>query len=142
MHAGNARATFYTCGPAAFMSAVEHALAEAGIAAVRLRSERFAGEAPTVSTTASAGTFRIVFARSQIEADVAPGVAIIEVARACGVDIPTSCEQGVCGACLSDVVDGTPQHHDAYLSAAEQAGGKLMLPCVSRCAGSRLVIDR
>jgi len=141
-HTGFERTTFYTCGPAAFMNAVESALAAAGVPATQLRSERFGADQPPAALPAARGTFRIVFARSGIEADVAPGVPIIDVARAHGVDIPTSCEQGVCGACMSDVLDGAPEHHDAYLSGAEQAGGKLILPCVSRCGGPRLVIDR
>jgi vanillate O-demethylase ferredoxin subunit len=133
---------FYTCGPSAFMAAVEQVLAAAGVPASQLRSERFGSDTPVANVSLPADTFRIVFARSGIEADVTPGQAIIDVARTCGVDIPTSCEQGVCGACLSDVIEGQPAHHDAYLSAAEQAGGKIMLPCVSRCAGARLVINR
>jgi vanillate O-demethylase ferredoxin subunit len=141
-HAGFERTTFYTCGPAAFMNAVEHALATAGIPPAQLRSERFGAEPPPATKQVTRGSFRIVFARSKIEADVAPGVPIIDVARTHGVDIPTSCEQGVCGACMSDVLDGVPEHHDAYLSDTEQASGRLILPCVSRCAGPRLVIDR
>ncbi|MEC5385734.1 PDR/VanB family oxidoreductase [Uliginosibacterium sp. H3] len=146
MHARRPGTVFYTCGPAAFMDAVEKTLAAAGIPAAQLRSERFGTEAtpakPVSGEALPSGSFRIVFARSKIEAEVTRGESIIGVARAHGVDIPSSCEQGVCGACLSDVLDGTPEHLDAYLSSAEQAGNKLILPCVSRCAGACLVIDR
>lgn len=142
-HADEPRCCFYTCGPAPFMAAVESALRIAGVPADRLRLERFAAEAPAATGAALAdGSFRVVFARSGIEAEVPAGVPIIEVARACAVDIPTSCEQGVCGACLSEVLEGSPEHHDAYLSDAERADGRLMLPCVSRCAGARLMLDR
>jgi vanillate O-demethylase ferredoxin subunit len=141
-HAGEQRTTFYTCGPVAFMNAVESAMAEAGIPTTRLRSERFCAEPPLVETRSAHGSFHVVFARSKLEVEVPAGVPIIDVARANGIDIPTSCEQGVCGACLSDVLDGEPAHHDAYLSDVERAGGKVMLPCVSRCAGARLTLDR
>ncbi len=139
-HVGDPRTTFYTCGPAPFMAAVEAALCAAGVPAEQLRSERFSAE-PAVPGPASGG-FHIVFARSGIEADVPAGIPIIQVARGCGVDIPTSCEQGVCGACLSDVIEGCPEHLDAYLNDAERAAGKLMLPCVSSCQGPLLVLDR
>ncbi|GAA5164835.1 PDR/VanB family oxidoreductase [Viridibacterium curvum] len=147
-HASDSRTTFYTCGPAAFMAAVEAALTAAGIPLTQLRSERFGAEPQPASANeagsggSNKGEFRIVFARSGIEAEVPAGTPIIEVARACGVDIPTSCEQGVCGACLSDVLEGAPEHHDGYLSDAERASGRIMLPCVSRCVGTRLVLDR
>jgi len=133
---------FYTCGPTAFMSAVERARAEAGIAATRLRSERFGAELAPVEVRPMHDSFRVIFARSKIEVEVPAGVRIIDVARANGVNIPTSCEQGVCGACLSDVLEGVAEHHDAYLSDDERASGKFMLPCVSRCAGAWLTLDR
>ncbi|MBS1210184.1 MAG: Phthalate 4,5-dioxygenase [Proteobacteria bacterium] len=139
-HADAPRTTFYTCGPSPFMAAVETALRTAKFPIERLRSERFSAEPPAPGYRNNA--FHIVFAKSGIEADVPPGIPIIQVARECGVDIPTSCEQGVCGACLSEVLEGAPDHLDAYLSDAERTSGKLMLPCVSRCTGKTLVLNR
>ncbi|MEC5399883.1 PDR/VanB family oxidoreductase [Uliginosibacterium sp. H1] len=146
-HAGDAHTTYYVCGPEPFMAAVEAALKDAGVAETRLRSERFgaAPAAPSVAPPAATGaacTFRVRFARCGSEFDVPADETIIGAARANGLDIPTSCEQGVCGACLSDVIDGSPEHHDDYLSAAERAGGKMILPCVSRCSSRLLVLDR
>ncbi|MDB5799196.1 MAG: Oxidoreductase [Rhodocyclales bacterium] len=143
-HADDERTTFYTCGPSGFMSSVETALLRAGVPPERLRSERFGAEVPTVplETQGAAGSFHVVFARSAVEALVPSGVPIIVIARQHGIDIPTSCEQGVCGACETGVLEGVPEHHDAYLSDAERASGKILLPCVSRCTGGRLVLDR
>ena len=70
------------------------------------------------------------------------GASIIEAMRQAGVEIVTSCEQGVCGTCLCTVLEGEPDHRDLYLNESERAGGKLMLPCVSRARGARLVLDR
>ncbi|MDQ8021552.1 MAG: PDR/VanB family oxidoreductase [Moraxellaceae bacterium] len=148
--AADPQTTYYVCGPEPFMAAVESALQAAGVPSERLRSERF-GSAPAPKASAApaaaggateAGVFRVRFARCGSEFDVTPAQTIIEAARASGLDIPTSCEQGVCGACLTDVVDGNPEHFDAYLSDAERAGGKMILPCVSRCSGRLLVLDR
>lgn len=144
-HAADPLCCYYTCGPAPFMAAVEATVRAAGLPAARLRLERFGSatpELPAAQATAVRGSFRVVFAKAGIEADVPVGVPIIEIARQCGVDIPVSCEQGVCGACQSDVLEGEVAHCDDYLSKAERASGKTMLPCVSRCAGERLVLDR
>lgn len=140
-------ACFYLCGPAGFMDAAAAALAAHGVPARRIRSERF-GAAPVLGPATAAPLApavegcRVRFARSGVEADLPAGSSILSLARAHGVEIPTSCEVGVCGACQSRVLAGEPEHLDQYLSAAERAAGDSILPCVSRCRTGLLVIDR
>lgn len=58
-----------------------------------------------------------------------------------GVAVETSCEAGICGACRIAVLEGTPDHKDAFLSPAEKAGNDCVMLCVSRCRDPRLVLD-
>ena len=60
---------------------------------------------------------------------------------AAGVEVMTSCEQGVCGTCLTGVVDGTPDHRDQYLTPEEQAANDCFMPCISRSRSPVLVLD-
>ncbi len=39
------------------------------------------------------------------------------------------------------MLEGVPEHRDSLLTPEERAAGDLMLICVSRCLGSRLVLD-
>jgi vanillate O-demethylase ferredoxin subunit len=57
------------------------------------------------------------------------------------VEILTSCEQGVCGTCLTRVLEGTPDHKDSYLTPEEQAANDQFLPCCSRAKSALLVLD-
>jgi vanillate O-demethylase ferredoxin subunit len=141
--AGDAGCVIYLCGPAGFMEAAAAALATYGVPASRIRSERF-GAAPAAAITpaAAAEGARVRFARSGVEAALPAGSSILSVARAHSVEIPTSCEVGVCGACQSRVLAGEPEHLDQYLSVAERSAGDSVLPCVSRCRSGLLVIDR
>ena len=36
-------------------------------------------------------------------------------------DIPVSCEQGVCGTCVTRVLKGTPDHRDMFMTDQEHA---------------------
>ena len=72
---------------------------------------------------------------------VPPGQSITDVLYEHGIAVATSCEAGVCGACRTTVLEGTPDHRDAFLSAAEKARNDCMMLCVSRCRGERLVLD-
>ena len=66
---------------------------------------------------------------------------VVQALEQAGVVVPTSCEQGVCGTCLTRVIEGTPDHRDQYLLPDEQAAGDQFLPCCSRAKSARLVLD-
>ena len=57
----------------------------------------------------------------------------IEALADAGVSVATSCEQGVCGTCLTRVIEGEPDHRDQYLTPEEQAANdhapQERLPC-------------
>jgi vanillate O-demethylase ferredoxin subunit len=52
-----------------------------------------------------------------------------------------SCEQGVCGTCLTRVREGVPDHRDLYLTPDERAANDQFTPCCSRAKSPRLVLD-
>ena len=69
------------------------------------------------------------------------GKTIVEVLRANGIGITTSCEQGACGTCRVAVIEGEPDHRDVHLSEGEKARGDCLMACVSRARSKRLVLD-
>lgn len=58
-----------------------------------------------------------------------------------GIEIMTSCEQGVCGTCVTSVLEGECDHRDIYLSDAEKTKHDQFTPCCSRAWSKMLVID-
>jgi vanillate O-demethylase ferredoxin subunit len=58
-----------------------------------------------------------------------------------GVDVPLSCEQGVCGTCVTRVLDGIPDHRDMYFTDDERERNDCFTPCCSRAQTPRLVLD-
>jgi vanillate O-demethylase ferredoxin subunit len=129
----------YMCGPGPFMDMVATLARESGWPDSHVHCEYFSPPAPT--NTAGDG-FELQLARSHKTLQVSPQQTIVEVMRAAGVEIETGCEQGVCGTCITTVLEGEPDHRDMYLTAADKAEGRQMLACVSRARGKRLVIDR
>jgi vanillate O-demethylase ferredoxin subunit len=72
---------------------------------------------------------------------VPAGTTVIKVLLDAGVEIPYSCEEGVCGTCLTRVVEGVPDHRDMYLTEEEQAANDQFTPCCSRAKSKVLVLD-
>ena len=66
---------------------------------------------------------------------------IAQVLQANGVDVPLSCEMGICGACLTPVIDGVVDHRDSVQSEAEKsATDQQVALCCSRSHSGELVI--
>ena len=72
---------------------------------------------------------------------VPPDKTVVEALAEAGVVIETSCEQGVCGVCLTRVLQGVPDHKDMFLSDNEQLLNDQFTPCCSRAKSERLVLD-
>jgi len=66
---------------------------------------------------------------------------VFEVLDEAGVEIETSCEQGVCGTCVTRVLEGIPDHRDQFMTADEHARNDCFTPCCSRAKSPRLVLD-
>jgi ferredoxin len=101
--------------------------------------ERF--EPRTDIDTTDDQPFEVVLARSGRTLTVGPDATILDTVRAAGVEVLYSCTEGTCGTCETDVLEGTPDHRDSVLNAAERAAGDTMMICVSRAAAGRLVLD-
>jgi vanillate O-demethylase ferredoxin subunit len=131
-------AALYVCGPQGFMDAVLGTARAQGWAEGTLHRESF-GAAP--ADTTGDRPFELLLARSGRVVPVDADKTCVQALWDAGVNVMTSCEQGVCGTCLTRVLDGTPLHRDQYLTPEEQAANDQFLPCCSRAQGARLVID-
>jgi ferredoxin len=87
------------------------------------------------------GTFEIHLAKRQLTLTVPPDQSILKVLQDAGVDVPYSCSEGICGTCLTKVLEGEPDHWDMYLTPEEQEKGDCMMVCISRSKSPRLVLD-
>jgi vanillate O-demethylase ferredoxin subunit len=64
---------------------------------------------------------------------------ILDVLRVAGHDLPSACEEGICGTCITEVARGELDHRDMVLDDDERAEGDLMTICCSRGKG-RIVL--
>lgn len=128
----------YVCGPQGFMDAVLSAGRANGWPEERLHREYF-GAAPKAHE--DDGSFEVEIASSGRVIKVLPDQTALDALLDAGIDIAMSCEQGVCGTCLTRIKSGTPDHRDHYLLPEEQAANDQFLPCCSRAKSARLVLD-
>jgi ferredoxin-NADP reductase len=127
----------YVCGPKAMIAWVRRTAAAAGWPAAAVHHEEFLAPPPGVP-------FAVQLARSGRTLTVGPVQSLLEAIEAAGVAAPYLCRGGACGQCETDVLacDGRLLHNDHWLTEAQKASGKKIMPCVSRAEGRLLVLDR
>lgn len=128
----------YMCGPAPFMDRAE-AAALSHWPAEAINLERFAAK-PALAG-APTRPFTIELIRRGVTLNVGADQTILEVLEANDIDAAFSCEQGVCGTCVTDVLRGTPEHRDSFLSPKQRDSGKVMCLCVSRAKDETITLD-
>ena len=121
-------AQVYICGPGPMLDAARTTASEAGWPDAAVHFEYFRNDTEIDDSTA----FTIDLARSGLTLEVPSGSTILDVLRANGVPMPSSCEQGACGTCIVGVIEGEPLHQDVYLNASEHDAGRRIATCVSR----------
>jgi ferredoxin-NADP reductase len=127
----------YSCGPAPLLAAMGAACA--GWPAHTLRTERFVGE--ELGGPVRTAPFEVELARTGAIVTVTPSTTVLEAVAMAGVDVLSSCRQGICGTCETTVLEGVPDHRDALLDDAERLANDCMFICVSRARSDRLVLD-
>ncbi|WP_458378564.1 PDR/VanB family oxidoreductase [Pseudomonas chlororaphis] len=131
-------AHLYVCGPGGFMNYILEAAAEHRWPEPQVHREFFA--AAPVSHDGDQ-PFEVELAKSGQVFEIPADRTVFEVLDECGIEIPSSCEQGVCGSCITRVLQGIPDHRDQFMTVAEHARNDQFTPCCSRSKSSRLVLD-
>lgn len=128
----------YVCGPGGFIAHVVDTARAQGWPEAQVHFEYF-GAAPV--DAAGNGSFQVKLASSGEVYTIPPERTVIQVLAEHDVEVPVSCEQGICGTCLTRVLEGQPDHRDQYLTDEERAANDQFTPCCSRAKSALLVLD-
>jgi ferredoxin-NADP reductase len=124
----------YVCGPERLIAATMETALALGWPKSYVHFEYF-------QSTSIGEPFTVELARSGRTIHIDTGVSLLEGLEAAGIEVNYSCRGGVCGACETALLSGTPEHRDHFLSEDVKAAGTTIMPCVSRARSERLVLD-
>lgn len=139
-----AKAHYYLCGPHEMMEEVQKALAIFEVPSTQIHKELFS-TAPAVETAESdndvARDITLVFEGKSHQITVQPHETILEAALVADLDIPYSCQAGMCTACMGLCQSGTVvMDEEDGLTAGEIQKGYI-LTCVAHPKSDGVVID-
>lgn len=128
----------YVCGPTGFMNFVVENAKATGWQDEQLHQEHFVAQ---TMHTEHDQAFTIEVLGSDQKIQVQPHQTATQALLEHGFNVPVSCEQGICGTCLTRVISGTPEHRDVFMTPEEHAMNDHFTPCCSRSKTQTLVIE-
>jgi cytochrome P450/ferredoxin-NADP reductase len=126
----------YACGPHRLLADLEAHMADRR---PLLHVELFSARGPLLDPEKEQ-PFVAELRDSGVSVAVSADQTLLQALRANGIDVPSDCEEGLCGSCEVGVLAGTVDHRDAVLSAVERTEHSRMMVCCSRARGSSLLL--
>ncbi|NBV12852.1 MAG: ferredoxin--NADP reductase [Sphingobacteriia bacterium] len=136
---------YYLCGPTGFMDVVLQALADGGIPKAKIHKETFSAIPPASGEGATEPLqereVTVIYNDENYKFSVLPTESVLFSALDKNIDLPYSCQGGVCTACRGKLLSGK-MHLDERegLSDAEIADG-YVLTCVGHPLTEDVVIE-
>lgn len=134
----SANADIFICGPAGFINDVLSLAEQQGIDSDHLHREFFSAEPIDHSHD---GSFEVEIASSGQVISVGKDESMLEALEDNGFFVPVSCEEGVCGTCVTRLLEGEADHKDVFLTDKEKAQMDRVAVCCSRAKSARLILD-
>ena len=154
-----AQAEYFLCGPEGMMTEAKAALELLGVPADRIRRESFVAAAETQEAAATqpnghgdvssadddgqsvARTVTINYEGTEYQLEVSPSQTILEAALDQDIDLPYSCQAGLCTACRGKCLSGKVHLDEREgLSDAEMKQGYVLV-CVAHPLTHDVVIE-
>ncbi|NVO86018.1 ferredoxin--NADP reductase [Hymenobacter terrestris] len=153
-----AQAEYFLCGPDGLMLEAQSALELLGVPAARVRRESFVAAADTAEAAAQSGghgdvsaaaddeqsnsrNVTIHYEGAEYQFEVSPDQTILEAALDQDIDLPYSCQAGLCTACRGKCLSGKVHLDEREgLSDSEMNQG-YVLTCVGHPLTSDVVIE-
>lgn len=142
----------FLCGPHAMVESVRERLHKDGVSPSTIHSELFSSVSPTGATASSLNKASLPSDCESLDTEirldghvfvigVKAGETIVEAARRAGVDVPFSCNAGVCCTCRAKILDGQVLARTSHALDSSEVDAGFVLTCQACPATRGVVID-
>lgn len=136
---------FYLCGPEGMINTVQEVLLEHGVSNDDILFELFTSQQtktdPASATKEGKVSITILVDDESDTFDMSSDNTILEAALSQNIDVPYSCQGGVCSSCICRITEGSAEmRQNSVLTDSEVAEG-LILSCQAVPSSSKIHID-
>jgi ring-1,2-phenylacetyl-CoA epoxidase subunit PaaE len=135
---------FYLCGPEGMINTVNGILTEKGVEASKVLLELFtASEVKTTSTSTNEGDSNITILVDEEETTLVMSQkqTILDAALANDLDVPYSCQGGVCSSCICRVTEGAATMRQNNILTDNEVAEGLVLSCQAEPTSTSIKVD-
>ena len=136
-------AKFYLCGPEPMIHIVSKTLNERGISSSKILFELFdtsSKDSKKVSPSTSA-TLEIIYDDINYKLYTQEGKSILDTALDNKLDVPYSCQGGVCSSCIARVKSGKAEMQANQILTDEEVKEGLILTCQAHPTSKQVLVD-
>ncbi|UJB33381.1 1,2-phenylacetyl-CoA epoxidase subunit PaaE [Chromobacterium sp. Beijing] len=137
----------FVCGPNDMIDQACACLERVGLAAGRIHYERFgvpgrgAAKPAAAAEDNPAASVTLIIDGQQRQLELSAGERILEAATAAGVDLPYSCQGGVCCTCRAKVLSGRVSMDKNFALEAAEVEQGFVLACQARPRTQQVVLS-
>ena len=125
------KASFYLCGPEAMINMSTEELLEKGISKENLFFELFSSNTNKAKVTEAVkkGLLSLTCDEVTHSLELIPGKTLLDIALQAKLDVPYSCQGGVCSTCIAKVTQGKAGMESNQVLTDEEVEEGLVLSC-------------
>lgn len=138
----------YMCGPAAMMETIAHTVGSQGVAKENIHRENFAATVDELARQTTLESLHIenrqvviLLDGERFEVEVAPNTTILEAALDADIDMPYSCQSGLCTACRGKCLSGSVHMDERDGLDDQDIAEGFVLTCVGHPLSNGVVIE-
>ena len=134
---------YFICGPEEMIHTLSDKLISSGISKNNIYFELFKTKKidPSTSTKNTTSTIEIVYDDVIYKIKNPNGKTILDAALDSKIDVPYSCQGGVCSSCIAKLISGNVTMHNNQILTDKEINDGLILACQSKSKDDYLKID-
>jgi ring-1,2-phenylacetyl-CoA epoxidase subunit PaaE len=136
---------FYLCGPEQMINTVSDMLIEKAVLKENIHFELFTAsekkEDLAVESNSGKATLEIIYDEESYRFENAEGKNVLDLALQNNIDVPYSCQGGVCSSCIARIKKGTVTMDNNQVLTDEEIEEGLILTCQAHISSKLLKVD-
>ena len=134
---------FYLCGPESMIETVSETLSNNGVEEETILFELFSTstQKDQIQGKIEGASLEIIYDELTHKIENTEGKSVLDAALQNKLDVPYSCQGGVCSSCIARVKSGTAEMVTNQILTDEEVEEGLVLTCQAHAASSHLVVD-
>lgn len=134
-------AMFYLCGPENMIQGVSETLTSSGIEQDRVMFELFTSKAAVQEVKGQGQTLEIIYDDASQKIENIDGKSVLDAALHNKMDVPYSCQGGVCSSCIARIKSGTATMVSNQILTDQEVEEGLILTCQAHPTSPHLIVD-